>query len=57
MSKKKQKNLTLEDLVHFIIYRELDKVGVQNPYLKATNICAELRKAVEYRTTLSNNKS
>ena len=42
---------TLEDAAHFIIYRELDKLGVPLPYEKATQITRELRSAVEYRTT------
>jgi hypothetical protein len=44
------KNLTLEEVAHFIIYRELDKALVRSPYEKATKICLELRKAVEYRS-------
>lgn len=46
---KKQTQFTLEDMAHYIIYRELDKLGVANPYSEATKICAELRNSVEYR--------
>lgn len=44
------KGWTLEDAAHFIIYRELDKMGVHFPYEKSTRICEELRAAVNYRT-------
>ncbi len=40
---------TLEDAAHFIIFRELSKLGVPDPYQKATAICKELRHAVSYR--------
>jgi hypothetical protein len=43
------KQLTLEDLVHFVLYRELDKLNVNFPFEKATHICKELRAAVSYR--------
>jgi len=49
---KKQKLLTLEDMAHFIIYRELDKMKVPSPYATATLICNELKEAVTYRTKL-----
>ena len=47
---KKKRVLTLEDMAHFVIYRELDKMRVLFPYEKATRICNELRQAVNYRT-------
>lgn len=45
----KKKQFTLEDGAHFIIYRELDKLGVKDPFKNATLICTELRESVEYR--------
>ena len=51
----KKKIWTLEDVVHFIIYRELDKLNIINSYEKATKICNELRAAVVYRTNKSVN--
>ncbi len=50
----KHKKFTLEDMVHFIIYRELDKLKIISPYKTATMICNDLREAVEYR---KNNQS
>lgn len=50
---KKLNGLTLEDCVHFIIYRELDKLRVFDPYEKATKICLELRSIVNYRSPFS----
>lgn len=49
--RKTNKVLNLEDMVHFVIYRELDKLRVPFPYEKATRICVELREAVQYRTS------
>ena len=46
---KKKRSLTLQDAAHFVIYRELDKLGIHNPYDKASQICRELRAVVEYR--------
>jgi hypothetical protein len=48
---KVRKGLTLEDMAHFIIYRELDKMKVLFPYEKATKICNELREIVNYRSS------
>jgi glutamate synthase domain-containing protein 1 len=48
---KKREAFTLEDMAHFIIFRELDKLRVPFPYEKATRIGRELRAAVEYRST------
>jgi hypothetical protein len=50
--KKTKSVLTLEDMVHFVIYRELDKLKVPAPYQVATKICVELREAVNYRSKL-----
>ena len=54
MSKKekKKKVLTLEEMAHFVIFRELDKVGVFSPYEKATKIVKELRAIVSYRSPI-----
>jgi hypothetical protein len=54
--KKPVQGWTLEDAVHFVIYRELDKLRVPFPYEKATRICDELRAAVEYRSPSKNKK-
>ena len=48
--KKRKPVLTLEDMAHFIIFRELDKLHVFLPYEKATKICFELSQLVQYRT-------
>ena len=47
---KKRSVFTLEDVVHFVIFSELDKMRVVFPYEKATRICTELRAAVNYRS-------
>lgn len=47
---KMKKTWTLEDAVHFVIYRELDKLGTQNAYQIATLLCEEMRQVVNYRT-------
>ncbi len=64
--RKKEKSvrgaLLLEDAVHFIIFRELDKMraffDIRDliPYAEATKICDELRAAVQYRRPSSLSK-
>lgn len=46
---KKKTTFTLEDMAHYILYRELDKLGVKEPYKTATFLCDELSKSVAYR--------
>lgn len=43
------RSFTREDMVHFVIYRELDKLRVLLPYDKATRICNGLKEVVSYR--------
>jgi len=47
---KRSKVFTLEDAARFIIFRELDKMGVKDSYQVASKICAELKAAVAYRS-------
>lgn len=51
--RKRKLVLSLEDMAHFVIYRELDKLGILLPYQKATLICRELREVVAYRSKKS----
>ena len=53
---KTKKILTLEDLAHFIIFRELDKMGIDFPYFHATRMCKELQSAVSYRSPIIKRK-
>lgn len=50
-NKKSKQGFTLEDMAHFVIFRELDKLRVPFPYEKATAICRELQHVVSYRTS------
>lgn len=46
---KNKRALTLDDKVHYVIFRELDKCGVPDPYNRASRICRALKTVVEYR--------
>lgn len=48
--KKALKTFALKDKVHFVIYRELDKLQIPLPYEKATRICEELFANVQFRS-------
>lgn len=47
---KKRHAMTLEDAVHYVIFRELDICGVPDPYNRASRVCRALRAVVKYRS-------
>lgn len=48
---KNKRIFTLEDMVHYVIFRELDKLKISNAYKIAEKICEELKATVTYRKT------
>jgi len=52
-----KKLMSLEDCVHYIIFRELNTLCVSSPYVRATRICNELRRIVSYRSQTEDPKA